>query len=376
MAMIWLAAAGAFLLVFLHPYVTYPLSLLVMPRVAEHAGGPVPTSATLVFAAYNEGPALPAKTANLRALKAAWPRLEIIAYCDAASDDTLAQLLAAGDVLRVISGTQRAGKAAGMRRLVAAAGGEIVVFVDANVLVDPASIGPLLEAFADPGVGGVAGRLRYVNGDASATARVGGWYWRLEECIKRLESRRGSIMGADGSIFALRRELYPVVPSHLLDDMIASLSVTLRGYRLIHSTQIIAFEKGATSSREEFLRKRRIGCRAFQTHLFLWPRLRAAWSPIDRYKYVSHKLLRWWGLMPLLLALGCAVLGLAAGGWRLAASAVAAASLLGAASGAAGVPGLRGAWQAFAAIAATFLGVTDALRGRRMQVWTPAASRN
>ncbi len=40
------------------------------------------------------------------------------------------------------------------------------------------------------------------------------------------------------------------------------------------------------------------------------------------------------------------------------------------------LPGFGTASQILMAIVATFLGVTDAVRGRSVQVWTPAASRN
>lgn len=373
----YFGASAVCLLLFLHPYLSYSLSLRLL-RAVPLARGKVSAapSATLVFAAFNEQAALPAKIANLRAIRQACPGIEIIAYSDGSSDETVPMLQAAADIVTLIAGSGRAGKAAGMRRMVQQAAGEIVIFTDANVILDPASIAPLLDYFSDPAIGGVAGSLRYINADAGATARAGGWYWRLEESIKQQESRVGSIMGADGSIFALRRALYPRVPADLLDDMTASLSVTLAGYRLIHSTKVIAYEKSATSAGDEFRRKRRIACRAFNTHRYLWPRLTAVYGMLGLYKYVSHKLLRWLGLVPLVLALVWLGAGLAQAGDLPALRLLLAGLLLAAAAGHAGVPGFAAAWQIVAAITATFLGVTDAMRGRTMQTWTPAASRN
>jgi len=263
-----------------------------------------------------------------------------------------------------------------MRRMLRAASGEIVIFTDANVILEPAAIAPLLQYFTDPQVGGVAGSLRYINEDAGATARAGGFYWRLEEAIKQQESRVGSIMGADGSIFAMRRALYPEVPADLLDDMTASLAVTFAGYRLIHSTRVIAYEKNATSAGDEFRRKRRIACRAFNTHHYLWPRLAGSYGPLDLYKYLSHKLLRWLGLVPLLLGLMLLGAGLALSGHWPGLLLLLAGLGLFMLAGSAGLTGFGTAWQILLAITATFLGVTDALRGRTMRIWTPAASRN
>ena len=376
MANVCFGVAALCLLLFAHPYLTYVVSLRVL-RTAPLAFGTAeaPVSATLVFAAFNEELSLPQKIANLRAIRLACPDIEIIAYSDGSSDGTVALLEACG-IVRLIASPARTGKAVGMQQMVREARGEIVIFTDANVILDPASIAPLLLYFTDPQIGGVAGSLHYVNNDAGATAHAGGLYWRLEESIKQAESRVGSIMGADGSIFAMRRSLYPVVPPDLLDDMTASLAVTSAGFRLVHSTSVIAYEKSATSAVEEFRRKRRIACRAFQTHRYLWPRLTGRHGVLFTYKYVSHKLLRWLGLLPLLLGMVLVSAGLALAGHLPALALLATALVVFLAAGSAGLPGLATAWQILMAITATFLGVTDAMRGRKMRVWTPAASRN
>lgn len=364
------------LLLFIHPYVTYPLSLrLFAERALRVDTGGAPTSATMVFCAYNEERSLPSKIENLRRIKALKPDVEVLAYSDFSTDGTLALLQDQGDLLTAVGATMRTGKALGMRRLVTSAHGDILIFTDANVLLDPGAVERLLGYFADPTVGGVAGSLIYVNPDESTTAKVGSAYWQLEESIKRLESRCGSIMGADGSIFATRRSLYPEVPAHLLDDFIVSISVTFAGYRLIHAGDVVAYERGATVSADEFRRKRRIACRAFNTHRYLWPTIRARFGTVDLYKYLSHKLLRWFGLVPLTTAAASAVAllslldltwvavvlgGAAAGGFWL---------------GRMGVPLFGAGAELLLSILATFLGIVDSLRGKTYQTWAPALSR-
>ena len=155
----------------------------------------------LAAGARAEERALPAKLANLEAIKAQYPALEILAYSDMSTDSTLPLLESRPDLLRVIPATERTGKAMGMRKMVAQAQGEICIFTDANVLLEPESVGRLLGYFHDPTIGGVSGTLRYINDADGTTASIGGLYWRLEEKIKALESRCGSMMGADGSIF-------------------------------------------------------------------------------------------------------------------------------------------------------------------------------
>ena len=362
---------------FLHPYIFYPLSLRWFREVPirKAPARPLP-SASLLFSAYNEERSLPAKIANLREIKTRYPDIEILAYSDCSSDGSLDLLLACPDLLRVVPSTHRTGKATGMRLMAAEATGDILIFTDANVILDPDAVESLLGYFSDPAIGGVAGALHYVNEDASTTARVGGLYWRLEEALKQRESRIGSIMGADGSIFATRRALYPEVPPHLLDDMTVSMSVTFAGQRLIHAADVPAYEKNATSSADEFRRKRRIACRAFNTHRYLWPQIRRHYGAGDLYKYLSHKLLRWLGLIPLALALVLGIIGLVSAGLPMLALGLVVLGAGALLAGMIGAPLLRGIWQILLSVIATFLGVMDSLAGKTYQTWNPAQSRD
>jgi len=365
------------LFAFLHPYLFYPLSLRVMRARPVNASTAPRPSASLLFSAYNEERALPTKLANIEAIKALHPEIEILAYSDMSNDGTLALLHSRPDLLRVIETSERTGKATGMRKMVAEARGDICIFTDANVLLEPASIAPLLDYFRDESIGGVSGTLRYINDADSTTASIGGLYWRLEEKIKALESRCGSMMGADGSIFATRRALYPEVPAHLLDDMTASLNVTFSGHRLISASNVIAYERNTTNPRDEFHRKRRIACRAFNTYRHLWPSIVRHFPITDIYKYISHKLLRWFGA-PLLIGAAIVIsLALWNDGYR-----AIALTLWGVASVLlffGEVLHLR-PFSMLTGIAmsilATFVGVIDALRGHTYQTWAPAKSRD
>lgn len=365
------------LLLFVHPYVSYPISLLgfrerpvMRGRVAR------PRSVALLFSAYNEERALPAKLANIAEIKARHPDIEVLAYSDMSADRTLAMLKDRPDLLRIVPSAERTGKATGMRRMVAATNAEICIFTDANVILDPGAIDRLLDHFTDPDVGGVAGTLRYINDGESLTAEVSGLYWRLEEWIKRQESRCGSIMGADGSIFATRRALYPAVPPHLLDDMTVSMSTIFAGYRLIHADDVVAYEKNATAASDEFRRKRRIACRAFNTHRHLWPQITRTFPAADIYKYISHKLLRWMGLPILILATLCATGALLLAGqplWALGLWVMGGGALL---LARARIRPFSQLAEILWSISAIFVGLTDSWRGQTYQTWAPAKSRD
>lgn len=376
MAVLLLLAAVA-LGLFLHPYLTYPLSLRLFRRRPVRSGArDSQLTLTLLFSAYNEERSLPAKIENLRAIKRRHPEIQILAYVDQSTDRTLELLEREADLLEVVAATQRTGKAVGMKRLVARARGDVCIFTDANVLLDPEGIAPLRGYFADPDVGGVAGSLHYLNEAEGATAKAGGLYWRLEEKVKVLESACGSIMGADGSIFATRRSLYPDVPEHLLDDMTVSMSVLLAGKRLVFASDVNAYEKNATLSAEEFQRKRRIACRAYNTHLYLWPEIsrRLGWT--DQYKYVSHKLMRWFGVVWLGVAISCFAGWLALAGLYGLLTVFALAAAIGYVAARFDLAPFSTILQITLAVYATFVGIIDSFRGLTYQTWAPAKSRS
>jgi cellulose synthase/poly-beta-1,6-N-acetylglucosamine synthase-like glycosyltransferase len=297
MELVLLAASfGVSLFALIFPYLIYPKILAWLPIRPLQPNGLMPESMSLLFCCYNESRALPEKIENMRALRTRYPSVEILAYDDGSSDTSLQLLQAHPKVLTVVLGTGRRGKAHGMKQLAARAQGEILIFSDANVLLDVDGPDLIRGYFADPEVGGVCGALHYtdISATATATVLVGGAYWRLEERIKQLESRSGNVMGADGSIFATRRALYPDFPDTVLDDLTVSMEVVFRGKRLIHAPDVRAYERLVADRNEEYHRKMRIATRALYTHRFLQPRLRKM-TAMDRFKYRSHKVIRWAG---------------------------------------------------------------------------------
>lgn len=362
-----------------HPFITYPLSLRLLRQFRREplrtdGGGVAAGGFTVCVCAYNEAAVIEQKVRNLLDMRRSLGALDILIYVDGATDNTAEILKRFGDQITVVNAEKRAGKTVGMNTLVALARTPIVIFSDANVMVDPESIGNLARYFRDPRVGCVCGHLIYVNPRASATARVGSAYWALEERIKQLESETGSVMGADGSLFAIRRELFRPIPPDIIDDMFTSLSILCDGWRVVSAPDVKAFEEQAVRSKEEFRRKVRIACQAFNIHRLLWPRLRRLdW--VSLYKYVSHKLLRWLVAYNLGLAGVFFLAGLLGSvGVTATVTCLVAIALLIAALWYARPRLVRLGFEFLSAITATATGVAKSFQGERFQTWTPPAS--
>jgi cellulose synthase/poly-beta-1,6-N-acetylglucosamine synthase-like glycosyltransferase len=379
-----------------HPFLTYPLSLALLARVRPRPLAPIkeglgpskPHSpatgdgggsgggggVALCVCAYNEASVIRAKAENMLAMRAASPELDLLVYVDGASDSTAEILAEYADRITVVASPIRQGKTHGMNTLVARTRADVVVFSDANVVFAPDTIPRLLRPFADPGVGCVCGHLIYTAPDGNPTAATGSLYWRFEERIKELESRTGSVMGADGSVFAIRRALHAPPPGDIIDDMYVSLSVLCDGHRVVRAGDALAHEATVSRPAEEFRRKIRIACQAFNVHRLLRPRLRRL-GALDRYKYASHKLLRWFTAYLLVGAAAFIAAGLAlAEAWWLLGFGLATltAFVFSARLRPAGAAGC--AFEILGAFIATGLGVLRSLRGDRFQTWTPPAS--
>ncbi len=362
----------------IHPFVTYPLSLKLLSSVlpaqpVRSQGQGEDLRFAVCMCAYNEERVIEAKMRNLLALRDQEPDLEILVYVDAASDRTAELLAPYADSITLHVSPERHGKTHGMNLLVSRATAPVLVFTDANVMLDGEALANLRRYFADPEIGCVCGNLVYVNADASVTAATGSLYWRLEESIKRMEQQTGSIMGADGSLFALRRGLHHPPPDHIIDDMYVSFMALCEGYRIVQAHDVRAYEASVTSGREEFRRKVRIACQAFNVHRLLWPRLRKLDS-LTLYKYVSHKLIRWFTIYSLAGSVLALLGALLAAGYGLLAAGLLATGALGVLAGIYAVPPFVQVVDLLVALAGAGLGVWRSLRGDLFQTWTPAAS--
>jgi len=378
-----LVVASICLLLAVHPFITYPLSLLLLRRSGRLRAStsrtiPYPMDRSLTFAvcmcAYNEEAVIEQKVLNLMRLRERNPSLQILIYVDASSDRTASILQAYESQIDLFISKARRGKTYGMNCLSDAARADVLLFTDANVLLDARCLEELRQHFADPHIGCVNGNLNYTNKDASVTAASGSLYWRFEEALKRLESDTQSMVGADGSIFAIRRELRCAPPDHIIDDFYVSLTVLLQGYRVIQANDVRAYEESVTSGGEEFNRKVRIACQAFNVHRLLWPSLRQL-DGITIYKYLSHKLLRWLSIYFLLAAAIAASAALLLAGQLPVVVLIMVLTVLGILLGHIwSVKPFVQLLDLLVALTGVGLGVLRSIRGDRFQTWTPAAS--
>ena len=260
---------------------------------------------TLFITAFNEEDVVDEKMENSLALDYPADKLRIIWVTDGSDDGTNDRLQTRWNgKVTVYFQPKRQGKTAAMTRGMTLVRTPLVVFTDANTMVNSEAIREIVLAFQNPKVGCVAGEKRIdVQTKDGAAAGGEGIYWKYESTLKALDSRLYSAVGAAGELFAVRRELFEEMKADtLLDDFILSLRIAMRGYTIAYCAAAYATESGSADMQEEEKRKVRIAAGGLQSIWRLRPLLNPFRYGLLNFQYVSHRVLRW-SITPILLFL-------------------------------------------------------------------------
>ena len=300
-------------------YVGYPTLLALFaqlrPESAEPAGF-VP-SVTILTAAYNEAAVIGENLANKLALNYPAERLEIIVISDGSSDDTdrvvESFVQRAPDRIRLLRQEPRQGKTAGLNSAVPLAQGDILVFADANSIYEADALSHLVANFVRPECGYVTGKMIYTSPDGSISGDGCTAYMRYENRLRAWESRLGSVVGVDGGIDAVRRELYRPMRADQLPDFVLPLRVVEQGFRVAYEPRAILRESALATGAQEYRMRVRVSLRALWALWDLRQLLNPLRHPLFSWQLASHKLLRYLAFLPQVLALLANVFLLAEG---------------------------------------------------------------
>ena len=247
---------------------------------------------SILLAAYNEETVIEATLSNLLGLDYPSDRFEVVVGSDASSDRTVEILRQYGDArVRVLDFQSRRGKLSVISDCADAARGDILVCSDANTLLRPNALRLLTRHFARPDVGAVCGELELTAADGGPAAE--GIYWKYEKVLKMLESRLDSTLGANGAIYAIRKDLFPKLPPHLItDDFIIPMKARARNFRVCYDPEAVAVEEAPSGVHDEFKRRMRIGAGNWQA-LWQCTSLLLPTKGFVAFSFWSHKILRW-----------------------------------------------------------------------------------
>jgi cellulose synthase/poly-beta-1,6-N-acetylglucosamine synthase-like glycosyltransferase/peptidoglycan/xylan/chitin deacetylase (PgdA/CDA1 family) len=206
-------------------------------------GPPVTDPVSVLVPAYNEhktiGPAVRSLALS------AHPGVEVVVVDDASTDGTaeVVEALGLGNVrvVRVPPG----GKATALNTATALARHDLLVMVDADTVVDTDSIHRLVQPFADPAVGAIAGNVKVGN----RRGILGRWQ-HIEYVIgfnldRRLYDTFGCIPTIPGALGAFRRQALAAAGGLSLDTIAEDTDVTMAihraGWQVVYQETALAY---------------------------------------------------------------------------------------------------------------------------------------
>lgn len=221
-------------------------------------GGPdYQPSVSVIIPAFNEEKVIEHTVRSV--LASDYPRLHIIVADDGSKDATsdvvrekFSKEIAEGRVLLLTK--PNAGKASALNEALKLIEDEIYVGIDADTVIAPTAISILIQHFADPKVGAVAGNAKVGN-------RVNLWTrWQALEYItsQNFERRALNVFGAvsvvPGAIGAWRVAAvkqaggYPT--DTVAEDADLTMSLLEHGWRVVNEDRALAFTEAPTNARE------------------------------------------------------------------------------------------------------------------------------
>lgn len=292
-AIVFWAATG---LIF-YAFVGYPLLLWLVQSLFRRPvrKEAIEPSVSILVAAYNEAAVIGEKIRNAFALDYPPERLEIVVASDGSSDATaqiVRSLIPDGSPgrLRLLDYPENRGKLAVLNDVIPKLGGEIVVFSDASSMLEPGAVRHLVANFADSRVGAASGVYKVLSKEVADLGPQEDMYWKYETLLKVQEAKLGALTGAHGSLYAMRRSLYPFPPAGTInDDFVIPTSVLRHKLRIAYEPKAVAYEEA--EEMEGFGRRIRITAgnvaQLREVKALLWPP-----RPVVLFCFLSHKAAR------------------------------------------------------------------------------------
>jgi cellulose synthase/poly-beta-1,6-N-acetylglucosamine synthase-like glycosyltransferase len=277
----------------LYVYIAYPILLWALQAVfrSSPAKQPVEPSVSLLVAAYNEARVIGEKISNSLALNYPADKLEVVIASDGSTDRTaeIVRSLAAREPgrIRLLNFEKNRGKMQVLNDAIPQLRSDIVAFSDASSMLAADSLRVLVQSFNDPRVGAASGVYRLLKKDQARIGSQEDFYWKYETFLKVQEARLGAFTGAHGSLYAIRRELYPFPSANTInDDFTIPMRILERGHRVAYEPAAVAYEEA--HEMEGFSRRVRITAgnveQLREIKSLLWPS-----RPFVLFCLLSHK---------------------------------------------------------------------------------------
>jgi cellulose synthase/poly-beta-1,6-N-acetylglucosamine synthase-like glycosyltransferase len=281
--------------IILYTYCGYILICVAVSKIfkIKFSQGTVLPSITAIIPCYNEEKIIEEKIKNLLQLDYPKDKLQIIIASE--STDRTNQIVSkyqeAG--LELYQTKKRFGKSALIFNAFHLAKGEIILFSDANAMLDSLALKKIARNFYDSKVGAVVGLLCINNSSHSHISKAEDLYKKYETILRTSNSALGHVLNSDGAIFAIRRNLYHPITPEKGDDFELIIRILISKHYSVFEPQALAFEAASVTARQETNRKIRMVSWLIKSAASLLKEMLFKWRLDLVYQLISHKFLRW-----------------------------------------------------------------------------------
>jgi cellulose synthase/poly-beta-1,6-N-acetylglucosamine synthase-like glycosyltransferase len=291
----WISIGVLFYTYFFYPPILFIISKLLYNRKkSDRFNFPLPR-VNLLIAAYNEEKVIKDKLENCLNIDYPEELFEIWVASDGSIDRTnciVREFISKYKRFHLLE-FPRSGKSNVINMAMMHISDGIIVFSDANTILDRSSIKNIVKKFDDKEVGCVSGKLVYRNPKKVISGEGENFYWRYENLLKKIESNIGFVSGANGAIYAIKKSLFePLSSKTINDDFTISMKIVAKGFKCIYAEDALAYEEVAPDIQSEFKRHVRDG----GGHYIAISQLTELLNPmvgIRSFIYWSHRILRW-----------------------------------------------------------------------------------
>ncbi len=300
MLSVGLTIAGMSVIGLIYPHVIYPCLLSIIrtlfrkPVAVDDSYQP---SVDVLMCAYNEEDGI--GTSLTSVLTCTYPpeKMRLLVANDGSTDNTAAivRTFAASDQRITVFDLPRSGKNQALDVLLEHATADVVLFMDADVVIAPDAIGRLVSPLADASVGGALSLNDRSDGSFTKDSGSAGeaMYRGLEGYMNQAESDVHSTVASNGALYAIRRPFVrPLMNARVADDLMMVLHTISGGSRVVFRPDARVREYRSNSLGLETRRTIRTVASGLAT---VWAKRNLLWPSHGWPSFFlwSHRIMRW-----------------------------------------------------------------------------------
>lgn len=265
--MLFLSLGGIFMV-----FIGYPLLLVIrlifkqLRGVTQHENSNKLPTVSIITVAHKTGELLTQKLENIKEINYPNNLMEFIFFQDGADNESNSDFKPhlPGITTKQLSSELHNGKAYGLNKAVPESSGDILIFSDVDSIVNENAFRKLVRHFSDKTIGGVCGQ-RTIRSDNTRLKSAQTRYLAFDNLIKKMEGKVASLTSNEGKLYAIRRNLFNPIDPAATDDLYNCLSVIEAGYRFVFEPEALMYIRSPSrNARHEVDRRRRVVTRSLQ----------------------------------------------------------------------------------------------------------------